>query len=81
MKKLIFALTLCLIGMFVLTGGYAYAKKCQKCKEDLEKNKTRYYMAGIACRDFGSPIVYKDGKAYAVYKCCYGHKYLVCLDD
>lgn len=80
MKK-IFAIALIVLGIVMLTGSYAYAKKCQKCKEDLEKNKTRYYNMGIACRDFGEPVIYKDGKAYAVYKCQYGHRYLVCLDD
>ena len=81
MKKLIFSLIICLIGMFVLTSGYAYAKKCKKCQEDLEKNKTRYYNIGIAHRDFDRPVVRKDGKTYAWYKCCYGHEYLVDLDE
>jgi len=80
MKK-VFALLLIVSGIFLLTGSYAYAKKCKKCKEDLENNKTRYYTPGIACRDFGTPIKYIDGKPYATYKCCYGHVYLVCLDD
>lgn len=80
MKK-IFAVLLIVFGTLLLTSSYAYAKKCKKCKEDLEKNKTRYYVAGIACRDFTVPIKYIDGKAYATYRCQFGHSYLVCLDD
>ena len=80
MKRFI-PIILVIIGIFLLTGSYAYAKKCKKCQEDLEKNKTRYYTAGIACRDFGTPIIHKDGKSYATYKCCYGHVYLVDLDE
>ena len=72
---------LTVLGIFGLCSSYAYAKKCAKCKEDLEKNKTRYYTAGIAHRDFESPIIHKDGKSYAVYKCPYGHVYLVDLDE
>ena len=80
MKRKIFAIIFTIIFSQILCG-YAYAKKCKKCLEDLEKNKTRYYTYGIACRDFGTPIVHKDGKSYATYKCCYGHVYLVDLDD
>lgn len=80
MKK-VFVTLLVLLGIFTLTSSYAYAKKCKKCLEDLEKNKTRYYTYGIACRDFGTPIKYIDDKPYATYKCCYGHVYLVCLED
>ena len=80
MKRKIFASIFTIIVCQIL-GGYAYAKKCKKCLEDLEKNKTRYYTYGIACRDFGTPIVHIDGKSYATYKCCYGHVYLVGLDD
>ena len=72
---------LTVLGILGLCSSYAYAKKCAKCKEDLEKNKTRYYTAGIACRDFTVPIKYIDGKAYATYRCQFGHTYLVCLDD
>lgn len=79
--KYIKPLLLALFGIFLLTGSYAYAKKCKKCQEDLEKNKTRYYTAGIACRDFGVPIKYIDGEPYATYKCCYGHIYLVNLNE
>ena len=81
MKKFLFYLLLCLIGVFVLTSSYSYAKKCEKCKEDLEKNKTRYYVAGIAHIDFSVPYKKIDGKVYALYRCEYGHAYWVCLDD
>lgn len=60
---------------------YSYARKCKKCQESAEKDKSCYPDIGIACRDFGTPIVHKDGKAYATYKCCYGHVYLVDLDE
>ena len=80
MKKRIFSILFIIIFSQILCS-YAYAKKCKKCQEDLEKNKTRYYTAGIAVRDFGTPIVHKDGKSYATYKCCYGHVYLVDLDE
>lgn len=81
MKKFLFSLIICLIGMFVLTSGYSYAKKCKKCKEDLEKNKTRYYTYGIAHIDFSEPYRKIDGKVYALYRCDHGHAYWVCLDD
>lgn len=80
MKKIWFVI-LTILGIIGLCSSYAYAKKCAKCKEDLEKNKTRYYSQGIAHRDFEVPIKYIDGKAYATYRCQYGHTYLVCLDD
>jgi len=81
MKKLIFSLAICLIGMFVLTSSYSYAKKCRKCLEDLGKNKTRYYTYGIAHIDFSEPYRVIDGKVYALYRCDHGHAYWVCLDD
>lgn len=81
MKKRLLPIILVFLGCLLFTSSYAYAKKCKKCQEDLQNNKTRYYVAGIACRDFGTPIVHKDGKSYATYKCCYGHVYLVDLDE
>ena len=58
---------------------YSYAKKCEKCVESAKTYKCSYPDIGIASRDFGTPIVHKDGKAYATYRCCYGHVYLVDL--
>lgn len=80
MKK-IFVILLVLSGLIFLTGSYSYAKKCKKCKEDLEKNKTRYYTYGIAHIDFSEPYRVIDGKVYALYRCDHGHAYWVCLDD
>lgn len=57
-----------------------YAKKCEKCIEDRKKDKTSWGDIGIAHRDFGTPNVYIDGKAYTYYVCCYGHRYLVPLE-
>lgn len=80
MKK-IFVIPLVLSGLIFLTSSYSYAKKCKKCKEDLEKNKTRYYTYGIAHIDFSEPYRVIDGKVYALYRCDHGHAYWVCLDD
>ena len=80
MRK-IFVILLVLSGLIFLTSSYSYAKKCKKCKEDLEKNKTRYYTYGIAHIDFSEPYRVIDGKVYALYRCDHGHAYWVCLDD
>ena len=58
-----------------------FHKKCVKCLEERKKDKTVMVPIGIARRDFGTPNIHKDGKAYATYKCEYGHSFLVCLDD
>ena len=62
-------------------GTIPYAKKCEKCIESRKKAKTAWGDIGIAHRDFGTPNVYIDGKAYTYYVCCYGHRYLVPLDN
>lgn len=80
MKKKIFAIIFTIIFSQILCG-YAYAKKCKKCLETAENNKRYFPEIGIAHRDFETPIIHKDGKSYATYKCCYGHIYLVDLDD
>lgn len=79
MKK-IFIILIVLIVSFLLSS-YSYAKKCKKCLEDRATRKDRMVDIGIAHRDFETSIVYKDGKAYATYRCCFGHVYLVCLED
>ena len=79
MKKMTIILLTALWCAFAF--GYSYAKKCAKCLEDRRTRKDRMVDVGIAHRDFESSIVHKDGKAYAVYRCNYGHVYLVCLDD
>lgn len=79
MKKLIFSLILCLTGIFILTSGYAYARRCKKCQEHIEKYHNG--VRGIAHRDFDRYVVRKDGKTYAWYVCEYGHEYLVDLDE
>jgi hypothetical protein len=58
-----------------------YAKKCEKCIEARKKDKTAWGDIGIAHRDFGTPNVRINGKAYTYYVCCYGHRYLVPLDN
>ena len=61
--------------------GYSYSKKCRKCIEERKRNKQVYIEIGIANRDFGTPIIHKDGKAYATYRCHYGHSFLVDLSE
>jgi len=79
MKK-IFAIIFIIVLCQILCS-YSYAKRCKKCVESAKNDKSCYPDIGIACRDFGTPIVHKGGKAYATYKCCYGHVYLVDLED
>lgn len=79
MKKLI-AFILAFIIMMSLSG-LPYHKKCKKCIEERKTNKTCMCDIGVSWRDFGTPIIHKDGKAYATYRCCYGHSFLVCLSD
>lgn len=79
MKKFITILFIIIFSQLIC--GYCYSKRCDKCLESAKKDKHAYPSIGVAWRDFGTPIVHKDGKAYATYKCCYGHVYLVCLDD
>ena len=57
------------------------AKKCEKCIASRKKNKTAWGDISIAHRDFSTPNVHIDGKAYTYYVCCYGHRYLVPLDN
>ena len=79
MKKLICVLTIILLSMFLT--GYSYSKKCPKCIEEAKANKQVMNDVGIAWRDFKEPIKHKDGKAYATYRCCYGHSFLVDLSE
>ena len=76
MKKVILVL---LLSIFLT--GYSYSKKCPKCIKETKTNKTVYNSIGVAWRDFGTPIIHKDGKAYATYRCCYGHSFLVDLSE
>ena len=79
MKKIASIFIILLLSMFLT--GYSYAKKCPKCIEESKKNKQVFNSIGIAWRDFETPIKHKDGKAYATYKCCYGHVFLVDLAE
>ena len=83
MKKMISILLVLILGTFVAicSTSMPYARKCKVCLEDSKNRPDRFISIGIAHRDFETPIVYKDGKAYATYKCCYGHKYLICLAE
>ena len=80
MKKIEWILFV-IVGIAILSSSYSYTKKCKKCKEDLENNKTRYYSLGLANIDFSEPYKVIDGKVYALYRCDHGHAYWVCLDD
>lgn len=80
MKKLFLILMIIFVSV-LLTSSYSYAKKCKKCLEDRATRKDRMVDIGIAHRDFGTPIIYRNGKAYATYRCCYGHVYLVDLNE
>ena len=79
MKKLISVVLVLLLANML--SGYAYAKKCKCCLEDAKNRPERFISIGIAHRDFERPIVHKDGKAYAWYKCQFGHNFLVDLSE
>lgn len=79
MKKIISVLLIILMSLIFCS--YSYSKRCEKCLEERQNNKDKYVALGIAWRDFKTPIVHKDGKAYATYRCCYGHEYLVDLSE
>lgn len=79
MKK-IFVILIILVVSFLISS-YSYAKKCAKCLEDRKNRKDRMVDIGIAYRDFGTSIIYRNGKAYATYRCYYGHVYLVDLNE
>lgn len=70
------------LSMFITFAAYtyAYAKKCVVCQSEYSKTHG-LTTPNIAWRDFGTPIVHKDGKAYATYKCASGHKFLVILGE
>ena len=78
MKKIIAFIFVFIIVMSL--SGLPFSKKCIKCIEEQKKNKSCMCEIGIANRDFGTPVIHKDGKAYATYRCHYGHSFLVCLD-
>ena len=73
-----------IIALLLLTlsilSSYSYAKRCKECMETAKKYGY-WNEIGVAHRDFETPIVHKDGKAYATYKCCFGHVYLVDLSE
>ena len=79
MKKIIAILFL--IILFTSGKMMPHHKKCIKCIEERQTNKQVMNSIGIAWRDFGTPIIHKDGKAYATYRCCYGHSFLVDLSE
>ena len=79
MKKLISIIFIILFTL--LFSSAAYHQKCRECLRERKENKTVMCDIGVAWRDYGTPIVHKDGKAYATYRCCYGHSYLYCLTD
>ena len=58
-----------------------YAKKCEKCIEARQKNRTNWGDIGVAHRDFSTPNVHINDRAYTYYVCYYGHRYLVPLDN
>ena len=79
MKKFICIMLLTLIS--IVGFSTPYHKKCVKCIEESKKNKQVFNSIGIAWRDYTEYNVHKDGKVYGVYRCQYGHKFLVCLGD
>jgi len=79
MKRLLTILFL-IIFSFVISG-YSYHQKCRECQRERKENKTVMCEIGTAWRDFGTPIIHKDAHAYATYRCCYGHSYLVDLSE
>lgn len=82
MKKLVaFIFAFILFMSLSCKGNTAYSIKCKKCIEERKRNKQVYIEIGIANRDFGTPIIHKNGKAYATYKCHYGHSFLVDLSE
>ena len=78
MKKIIAILFLILL---FTSSTMPYHKKCLKCIEERKTNKTCMTEIGIAWRDYKTPNVHKDGKVYALYRCCYGHSFLVELSE
>lgn len=78
MKKIIAILFLILL---FTSSTMSYHKKCLKCIEERKTNKTCMTEIGIAWRDYKTPNIHKDGKAYALYRCCYGHSFLVELSE
>ena len=76
MKHLIFVIVL-LIMVYAIGSAYSYAMKCPLCIKDIKTSRQNIGDIGIAQRDFETPIIHKDGRAYATYKCEYGHKFLV----
>ena len=78
MKKIVCVILSVLL--MAAMSGYSFSRKCEKCLKERERNKKVYIEIGIATRDFGIPIVHKNGKSYATYRCCYGHEFLVDLD-
>lgn len=79
MKKIFSIIILILITL--LFSSYSYHQKCRECQREQKENKTCMCEIGIAWRDFKEPIKHIDGKAYATYRCCYGHSYLVDLSE
>ena len=79
MKKIIAILFLILL--FTSGKMMPHHKKCIKCIEERETNKTCMTEIGIAWRDYKTPNIHKDGKVYALYRCCYGHSFLVDLSE
>ena len=78
--KHLFIVIFLLVFTFLISG-YSYHQKCRECQREQKENKTCMCNVGIAWRDFKEPIKHINGKAYATYRCCYGHSYLYCLTD
>ena len=78
MKRLWFGLIVLFIAFLFCS--YSYSKKCEVCQNEYQK-KHGVTTPNQAWRDFSTPIIHKDGKAYATYRCASGHKFLVCLND
>ena len=78
MKKIIFAFAFIVISSVI---GYGYAMKCPLCIEDIQNSKQNIGDFGIAHRCYDKPYKEIDGKIYGVYRCNYGHEFLVELGN
>ena len=78
MKKII---TILFILVLFTSSRMPHHKKCIKCIEERQTNKTCMTEIGIAWRDYKVPNIHKNGKTYALYRCCYGHSFLVDLSE
>jgi hypothetical protein len=75
MKKYVLICVFMLFSLFMFTSSNyvhsCYSVKCAKCVEAVHES---HCPPGIAWRST-EPYKKEGDKVYALYKCCYGHKY------